>query len=179
MEFTRVLKEVYANPTGYRWESAVHSPLPQTKPTPLMPPDLCNVLDLCPTVRTWKTRGRPPEPDRAGLRDRAVLLVGFVAALRRSEISALDIGDIAENPSGLVLTLPRSKTNQHDDHVELVVLPRGNTAGRCPVTVLNEWIRTAGITDGPVIGSITSIHNPNCCRNTSKPFKYTNGRLNR
>lgn len=42
-------------------------------------------------------------PDLAGLRGRALLLVGFVAALRRSEISALDVADIAAHPSGLVL----------------------------------------------------------------------------
>jgi integrase len=59
----------------------------------------------------WKTRGRPAEPDLAGLRDRALLLVGFFAALRRSELSALTIEQITEHP-GLVLALPHSKTNQ-------------------------------------------------------------------
>ena len=125
-----------------------------------MPPDLWDVLDLCPTVKTWKTRGRLPEPDLAGLRDRALLLVGFVAALRRSEISALNIDDMAEHPSGLVLALPRSKTNQHGDHAELVVLPRGNSAGRCPVTVLNEWVHTVGIIDGPVFRPVSKGNRP-------------------
>ena len=70
-----------------------------------------DLLDLCPSTKTWKTRGRPPEPHLAALRDRALLLTGFVGALRRSELSALDVTDVAEHPRGLVLTLPRSKDN--------------------------------------------------------------------
>lgn len=120
-----------------------------------MPPDLWEVLDACPDTKKWKTRGRPPEPDLAGLRDRALLLVGFVAALRRSEISALEIADIAEHPSGLVLTLPRSKTNQRGEHAELVVLPRGTKPGRCPVTVLQEWIQAAAATAGPTFRPVS------------------------
>ena len=138
------------------WEGIrrTHS-APPDQATPLMPPDLWDVLDACPDTKKWKTRGRPPEPDLAGLRDRALLLVGFVAALRRSEISALEIVDIAEHPSGLVLTLPRSKTNQRGEHAELVVLPRGTKPGRCPVTVLQEWIQAAAATAGPTFRPVS------------------------
>ena len=72
-----------------------------------MPPDLFDVLEARPETKMWTTRGRLPEADLAGLRDRTMLLIGFVAALRRSEISALNLEDVAEHPSGLVLTLPR------------------------------------------------------------------------
>ena len=89
----------------------------------LMPPELLDVLAACPHTRTWKTPGRTAEPDLAGLRDRALLLVGFFAALRRSELAALTVDQVSEHPNGLVLTLPRSKTNQHGIHAELVVLP--------------------------------------------------------
>ena len=57
-----------------------------TQALPLMPPQLYDVLDACPVTQTWTTPGRNPEPDLAGLRDRALLLVGFVTALRRSEL---------------------------------------------------------------------------------------------
>ena len=50
----------------------------------LMPPELYDVLDACPTVKTGRTPGAPAEVDLSGVRDRALLLVGFVAALRRS-----------------------------------------------------------------------------------------------
>ncbi|MDQ2851180.1 MAG: site-specific integrase, partial [Actinomycetota bacterium] len=143
------------------WEGIrrLHSAPPEQS-APLMPPELFDVLDLCPTTKTWKTRGRPPEPDLAGLRDRALLLTGFVGALRRSELSALDVTDVAEHPSGLVLTLPRSKTNQRGDRSELVVLPRGTKTGRCPVTLLTQWTEQAQIVDGPLFRPVSKGNRP-------------------
>jgi integrase len=80
-------------------------------------------------MRHWKTKGREPEPDLAGLRDRLLLLVGFVGALRRSELVALDVDHVAEHPNGVVITIPRSKTNQTGEQAELVVLPAAATRG--------------------------------------------------
>lgn len=114
-----------------------------------MPPDLFHVLDACPTTKTWRTPSRLAEPDLAGARDRALLLVGFVAALRRSELAGLQVDHVAEHPNGLVLTLPRSKTNQTGEQTELVVLPRAGNPLRCPVTALRTWLELAGITAGP------------------------------
>jgi integrase len=84
------------------WEGIrrVHG-APPDQAKPLMPPELLDVLDACPTTRTWKTRGRPTEPDLAGARDRALLLVGFVGALRRSELVALDVEDVAKHANAL------------------------------------------------------------------------------
>jgi site-specific recombinase XerD len=106
---------------------------PPDQAAPLMPPELFHVLDACPVEKHWKSRGRPPEPDLAGHRDRALLLVGFVAALRRSELAALTVDQVNDHPNGLVITVPRSKTNQRGDHTELVVLPRSGDPTRCPV----------------------------------------------
>ena len=50
--------------------------------------------------------------DPAGVRDRALLLLGFAAALRRSELVGLDASDFEETKDGLVLTVRRSKTDQ-------------------------------------------------------------------
>ena len=128
---------------------------PPLQAAPLMPPELFDVLDACPAERVWKTPGRPSEPDLAGLRDRALLLVGFVAALRRSELAALTVDDVAEHPNGLVLALPRSKTNQTGEQTELVVLPRGAGGDHSPVTVLERWLTAAGITDGVVFRPVS------------------------
>lgn len=127
---------------------------PPEQATPLMPPELFDVLDACPSVKAWRTRGRPAEPDLAGARDRALLLVGFVAALRRSELAALTVDQVAEHPNGLVLTLPRSKTNPTGEHVELVVLPRAGNPARCPVIALTRWQQLAGHDAGPLLRAV-------------------------
>jgi site-specific recombinase XerD len=57
---------------------------------------------------------RPSEEKPIGARDRAMLLVGFGAALRRSELVALSLGDVETVPGrGIMLTVRRSKTDQH------------------------------------------------------------------
>lgn len=133
---------------------------PPEQSAPLMPPDLFDVLDACPTVKVWKTKGRPPEPDAAGARDRALLLIGFVAALRRSELASLTTDHIADHPNGLVISLPRSKTNQHGDEAEIVVVPRAGNPDRCPVTALQRWTDLADITDGPVFRPVEKSNRP-------------------
>ncbi len=128
---------------------------PPDQAEPLMPPELFDVLAACPTTKTWKTPGRPPESDLAGLRDRALLLVGFFAALRRSELASVTVEQLTEHPNGLVLALPRSKTNQYGDAAELVVLPRAGHPERCPVTTLRAWCAAAAITDGPLLRPVS------------------------
>jgi len=103
-----------------------------------MPPELFDVVEACPVTKVWKTKGRASEPDLAGARDRALLLVGFVAAPRRSELAALRVEDVEDQANGLVLTLPRSKTNQTGESTELLVLPRASKPDRCPVTALQR-----------------------------------------
>jgi site-specific recombinase XerD len=156
--FAHAVHDVADPTTGARvlavWEGIrrTHT-TPPTQATPLMPPLLYDVLDACPTTRRWATRD--PEPDLAGLRDRALLLVGFVTALRRSELAALDVDHLAEHPRGLVLSIPRSKTNQVGGQPELVVIPHGTHPQRCPVTALRTWLDAATITDGPIFRPVS------------------------
>lgn len=131
---------------------------PPEQAEPLMPPELLDVIDACPTTKTWKTPARPAEPDLAGLRDRALLLVGFFGALRRSELAALTVDRVAQHPKGMVIALSRSKTNQHGEHAELVVLPRVDGPGRCPVTALRTWLDAAGISSGPVLRPVSKAN---------------------
>lgn len=158
IRFAHQLRDLPDPTTGARvvavWEGIrrTHG-APPDQAAPLMPPQLLDILNACPTTRTWKTR--PAEPDLAGLRDRALLLVGFFAALRRSELAALTVDQFGEHPKGLVLALPRSKTNQHGIEAELVVLPRAGHPARCPVTALTTWLRAAAITDGAVLRPIS------------------------
>jgi integrase len=91
----------------------------------------------------------------AGARDRALLLVGFVGALRRSELVGIRLDHLDEHPHGLVLTLPRSKTNQTGEQTELVAIPRAVRPDRCPVQTLRRWLDLAEITEGPVFRRVT------------------------
>jgi site-specific recombinase XerD len=85
-------------------------------------------------------------------RDRALLLVGFAAALRRSELVGFDLGDVAVLPEGLRLTIRRSKGDQEG---EGQVIGVGRTDGAtCPATAVTAWLVAAGITEGAVFLSV-------------------------
>lgn len=89
----------------------------------------------------------------SGLRDRAMLLVGFVGAFRRSELVSLDVKDIRATSEGLAVTLRYSKTDQEGAGEEKA-LPYGANAATCPVRALRAWLEGAGITAGPVFRSV-------------------------
>ena len=93
----------------------------------------------------------PIPDDVRGLRDRALLLVGFAGALRRSELAAILLGDLERTDQGYELTLQRSKGSQTD--AVLVPLPYGRTE-LCPVRALARWLDAAAITGGPVFRRI-------------------------
>ncbi len=103
---------------------------------PLMPPVLWDVLGVLPA-------------DLSGIRDRALILVGFVGALRRSELAAIVLEDLEPHPKGMVLRIPRSKTDQHGAG-QVVVLPASSRPGRCPVASLQAWCSAGGVSSGPV-----------------------------
>jgi site-specific recombinase XerD len=85
------------------------------------------------------------------LRDRALLLLGFAGAFRRSELVALEREDIAEVPEGLRITIRRSKTDP-EARSAVIAIPRGTLA--CPVAALSAWLAAAGIGSGPVFRPI-------------------------
>lgn len=84
-----------------------------------------------------------------GARDRALLLVGFAGAFRRSELVALDVGDLLFGAEGLTVTIRRSKTDQEGEGRKLGI-PMGSSPATCPVRALRSWLERAGITEGAV-----------------------------
>ena len=118
------------------------------------------------TIGTRQTRKAPATaetvkrmlrklPERSGnlttLRDRALILLGFAAALRRSELVALDVSDLERVPDGIVIHIRRSKTDQEGAGQEVAV-PRGAKLKACDA--LDAWLAAAKITAGPVFRSV-------------------------
>jgi integrase len=97
------------------------------------------------------------EMDLRGLRDRAILAIGFAGGLRRSEIVGLDCGPRQSEdgsgwvelfPEGALLTI-RGKTGWRD-----VEIGRGSRPDTCPVALLETWLRLGRISHGPLFRAI-------------------------
>jgi len=93
-----------------------------------------------------------------GLRDRAMLLIGFTGGLRRSEIVGLDLGReqtqdgrgwVEILDKGMVVTL-RGKTGWRE-----VEIGRGSSDATCPVTALQTWLKLGRIGHGPLFRRVT------------------------
>jgi integrase len=89
-----------------------------------------------------------------GLRDRALLLLGFAGAFRRSELVGLDAEDIQQAAEGLVIQLRSSKTDQEGQGT-IKGIPYGFRPETCPVRALQAWLEASGIEEGPIFRSIT------------------------
>lgn len=112
----------------------------QRAAAPLVAPELRAVLAALPSTL-------------AGARDRALLLVGFAAALRRSEIVALDVAHVRFVDEGAIVHLERSKVDQEGEGRD-VAIPFGSAIELCPVRALRAWLALAGITAGPIFRSV-------------------------
>ena len=83
------------------------------------------------------------------LRDKALLLVGYAGALRRGELGALTVDDLAFDAQGVKVAIRRSKTDQAGVGVTVGIYAGRNPA-TCPVRALRAWLEASGITEGPV-----------------------------
>jgi site-specific recombinase XerD len=88
-----------------------------------------------------------------GKRDRALLLIGFAGALRRSELVGLNVNDAARTDDGLLLTLRRSKTDQEGEG-RTVGIPFGSNLKTCPVRAVQGWLEASQVDDGPIFRSV-------------------------
>ena len=100
---------------------------PERRPAdPILPADLARMVEAIPD-------------DVIGLRDRALLLVGFAAALRRAELAALRIEDVRWPTGGLLIRVGAERE---------VPVVRGATL--CPVAALRAWVDHLGSDEGPL-----------------------------
>lgn len=94
-----------------------------------------------------------------GLRDKAMFLVGFAAALRPGELVSLDLhacvrgrGVIRFVPGGLLIDLHQSKSDQrHRGYQKLIVADHDP----CPVQALAAWLAASGVSKGPIFRRVT------------------------
>lgn len=85
-------------------------------------------------------------------RDIALVLTGFFGAFRRSELVAIQVSDLVWEPEGLLIRLPRSKTDQQATGL-IRALPFGES-GCCPATSIKMWMDTADIVAGPLFRAV-------------------------
>ena len=95
------------------------------------------------------------EDDISGIRDRALLLIGFAGALRRSELVALDREDVRFTNDGLVLRIRSSKADQ-EGAGEDVGIAHGSRRETCPVRALEAWLIRGKIEYGAVFRRLTA-----------------------
>lgn len=89
-----------------------------------------------------------------GVRDRALLLLGFAGCFRRSELVSLDFHHVAEHRDGVIVSLDWSKTDQEGQGSEKGI-PYGAHPETCPVRALKDWVVLAAITEGPLFRPVT------------------------
>ena len=139
---------------GHTWQAG-HAAIRQTltgigrsHPRPVRPAaalisaDVKRLIAVCPA-------------DLAGLRDRALFLVGLAGAFRRSELVGIDVEHLRFENDSVIVRIPRSKTDQAGEGAD-VALPRTRGEDTCPVAALEAWLRRARIRRGPVFRRITA-----------------------
>lgn len=89
-----------------------------------------------------------------GTRDRALLLLGFAGAFRRSELVGLDVEDLQFTNDGLIVHLARSKTDQEGQGTTKGI-PYGGTPATCPVRAVRAWLDAAGLAAGALFRPIS------------------------
>src|SRR3990167_5319953 len=108
---------------------------PKEKAAPLLPEHLIKITEYLSAQNTLAT-----------MRDNALLQMGFLGALRRSELVEIKMDHIQWKPEGIEILIPKSKTDQENTG-QYCAIPNGNEK-LCAVRALKEWLNKAKINDG-------------------------------
>jgi integrase len=100
------------------------------------------------------------------VRDRALLLIGFAAAFRRSELISLDCDSIERRSAGVVISIQKSKTDQERRGRQIAIPKSGGDM--CPIAALDAWLDLANIAEGPVFRPVTRQGHVLPCRLSSE-----------
>ena len=110
---------------------------------PLLQEDLKGIVDCLPR-------------NLAGKRDRALLLLGFSGAFRRSELAGLDVEDLTFTSKGMVVRLHRQKNDQ-EGKGSLKAIPRDQDGEEGAVAAVKDWIMSAYLNEGPLFRAIDRL----------------------
>ncbi len=119
------------------------------KARPLLLSDMHKLVDALPT-------------DAQGMRDRAMLLVGWATAMRSCEIAAMRVEHLKWEPEGLLVVIPFSKTDKIGQTRE-VAIPYVNAMGANydPIEALKAWLIELGSpTSGPIWRRMRWVSDP-------------------
>ena len=100
--------------------------------------DLVDMIEKCPDTLI-------------GLRDKAILALGFSGAFRRSELANLNVEDIKENQKGMEITIRRSKTDKYGQGQKVAII---NGRQVKAIKHLKKWLAVAGIATGKVFRGV-------------------------
>ena len=92
-----------------------------------------------------------------GARDRALILIGFAGALRRSELVGLTVKDVTVDAKGMRIRIMRSKTDKAGEGTEIGI-PRGKHPETCAVAAYERWRTVADRKTGPLFFRISSAN---------------------
>ncbi len=107
-----------------------------------------------PITRRELARMIAAAPDNLrGARDRAILLLGYAGAFRRSELVALDVEDARITDADMTITLRRSKTDQ-EGHGAKKRIPRLGDTPLCPVRAVQQWLNASGVESGALFRAV-------------------------
>jgi integrase len=116
--------------------------------------------------------------DPRHVRARAILILGFASALRRSNIVALDLEDVTFAPEGLALRIRQEKTDQEGEG-RVVGVVRGQCADTCPVRAVEAWLKIRNSQAGPLFVAFNSRLEPTdtrlCARQVAVTVKRSAG----
>ena len=113
------------------------------------PVDALRLEDLADLVGPLAGSSNP-----VAVRDRALILIGYAGALRRSELVGLQVGDIRRARGGLVLRV--SGKTESDSAAKERMIAAAPGAALCPVTALDAWLKLARLVEGPVFRGFKS-----------------------
>ena len=150
---------------GIRNDTGRQEALPKTEAAPLVSSDLKQALQVLPGSGAQPPRSETAKRARwlRGLRDRALLLLGFATALRPRELTQVEKQHVAREASGpkggpaaegLIVHIPRSKADQEAQGQTVTALKNEASPTYCPVRALSRWRRAARVEEGPLFRGV-------------------------